>query len=222
VTVRRHHAAGRTNFNLSVGCADTLPEENVMTALKVNRIVFGLCALALLALPAMAAAQSSTFVVALDRTGTPGTTQVAATDPMTGEPTTLTVDTGAFVNPCTLENVDVSGSTTISTVQSVDRWGTIKVSVSVVSKGTGLGWIPGAEGQTFTGSNYAFSESQSFKFQLPAVGDEFSSDFSDKLSLRGARSIDNWTIRANFRIAVGADGVIKILRINETGDVCKG
>jgi hypothetical protein len=205
-----------------VGCADTLPEENVMTALKVNRIVFGLCALALLALPAMAAAQSSTFVVALDRTGTPGTAQISAIDPMTGEPTTLTVDTGAFVNPCTLENVDVLGSTTISTLQTVDKWGTVKVNVSVLSKGTGRGWVPDVSGQLFTGSDYAFSESQSFKFQLPVIGQEFSSDFSDKLSLRGAKSIDNWTIRANFRIKIDAAGVVQILKINETGDTCKG
>lgn len=195
-----------------------------MAGFKSARFIVGL-ALVLLALPAMAAAQSSTFVIEFTRAGTPGTATVTTTDPMTGLPTTITVDTGAFDNPCTTEFVDVRGTTTISTVQSIDRFGTVKVTVSEITKGTGAGWVPGTLGydnRIITGSSYAFNESQQFTFRLPTAGEEFSSDFSDKLAMKGAKSIDNWIIRAHFRIKVNADGTVQVLMIRTNADTCKG
>ena len=56
-----------------------------------SRFIVGL-ALVVLALPAMAAAQSSTFIVEFNRTGTPGTATVTTTDPLTGQPITMIVD----------------------------------------------------------------------------------------------------------------------------------
>jgi hypothetical protein len=182
-----------------------------------------LCALMLLALSATAAAQSSTFVVPFDRVGAPGTTTISTTDPLTGEPTTVVVDTGAFVNPCTFENVDVTGASTVSTLQTVDRFGTVKVNVNVVTKGSGQGWTPAPDGTPIvTQGTYTFNDSQQFTFRLPAVGDEFSSDFSDKLAMKGAKSIDNWTIRAHFRIKINALGEVQVLMIKTNTDVCKG
>lgn len=194
-----------------------------MTTNTPPRVVFAfLCLAVLLAWPTGLAAQSS-FPIPLDRTGTPGTTTATSLDPMSGDPTTITVDTGAFVNPCTLENVDVTGGSTISTTQSVDRFGTIKVTVSVVSKGTGFGWVPATDGsQSPTGSTYTFSDSQHFTFRI-FVGEEFSSDFSDKFALKGARSIDNWIIRAHFRIKINALGEPQVFLIKTTADpTCKG
>ena len=178
----------------------------------------------MVALPAMAAAQSSTFVQPLDRTGNPGTTTITQADPLNpAQSITVTVPTGAFKNPCTLENVDVIGSTTITTLQTVDKFGVTKVDISVLSKGTGQGWT-GIDyaSRIISGSTYAFSDRQSFSFKLPLVGQEFVSDFSDKISMKGAKSIDNWTIRANFRVRVDSAGVVKVSRISETGDICKG
>ena len=191
-----------------------------MAALKSYRVILG--ALILLAMPAVVAAQSSTFIIPFDRTGTPGTATVSTTDPMTGLPTTITVDTGAFINPCTAENVDVRGTSTISTVQTVDKLGTVKVNVSEVTKGTGAGWILLNGVPTLTGANYAFNESQQFTFRLPAVGEEFASDFADKIAMKGSKSIDNWVIRAHFRIKVNVDGTVQIFMIKTNADVCKG
>lgn len=195
-----------------------------MVANNVFRRTFPLAFVAMLVFPAVAAAQTSTVDVLLDRTGTPGTKIITTTDPMTGDPIEMVVDTGAFVNPCTGENVDVTGTTTISSSQTIDKFGTVKVNVNVVSKGAGRGWV-GADYQSalFTDSTYSFSESQSFAFRLPAVGEEFSSDFNDKFALRGAKSVDNWTARAHFRIKVNADGSTQVLLIKTTVDpVCKG
>ena len=175
-----------------------------------------------LLLPVVATAQTSIFEIPLDRTGIPGTTTVTQIDPMTGQSQTLTVDTGAFDNPCTLEFVDVSGVTTISTQQSVDKFGTMKVNVGVVSKGTGLGWVDVGGTPTFSGSTYGFSETQSFTFRLPSVGDAFSSEFVDKLAMKGARFNDNWIIRARFRIHVASDGTVKVYLMKMTADACKG
>src|SRR4051812_17433842 len=112
-----------------------------MAALKSRRFIFGL-ALVLLALPAMAAAQSSTFVMPFDRTGTPGTKTITVIDPLTGQATTEVVETGAFDNPCTAEFVDVLGNATISTLQTIDKFGTVKINVSELIKSTSaLGWV---------------------------------------------------------------------------------
>ena len=186
------------------------------------RSTFIIGALLLLALPSAVAAQSSTFIVEFDRTGAPGTTTVSTTDPLTGLPTTIVVDTGAFTNPCTAELVDVRGTTTISTVQSIDKFGNLKVNVSEVTKGTGAGWLLINGIQTFTGSAYSFSENSQFTFRLPQTGSEFTSDFSDKLAMKGAKSIDNWVIRAHFRVKVNADGTVQVFMIKMNADNCKG
>lgn len=194
-----------------------------MPRLESRRLILGVT-LVLLALPAIAAAQSSTFIVDFNRTGTPGTATVVTTDPLTGQPTTITVDTGAFHNPCTGENVDVRGTSTISTNQTIDRFGTVKVVVSEVTKGRGAGWIPDVLGAPiFTGSTYTFTESQQLTFRLPAAGEEFASDFADKIAMKGAKSIDNWIVRAHFRVKVNADGTVQVFLIKTTADpTCKG
>jgi hypothetical protein len=191
-----------------------------MAALKSYRVIFG--AFILLAMPAVVAAQSSTFVIPFDRTGTPGTTTITTIDPMTGQPISEVVATGAFVNPCTAENVDVRGSATISTAQSIDKFGTVKVNVSEIIKGTGAGWVVLNGLPTFTASSYTFNESQNFTFRLPSAGEEFASDFTDKLAMKGQKSIDNWVIRAQFRIKVNVDGTVQVFMIKMNADQCKG
>ena len=193
-----------------------------MAPFESRRFVFGLALV--LALPGMAAAQSSTFIIDFNRTGLPGTEVVTQIDPLNPSQTiTTTVATGAFVNPCTSQNVDVIGTSTISTVQSIDKFGQLKVSVSEVTKGTGTGWI-GADyaTRTLTGATYAFNENSQFTFRLPAAGAEFTSDFTDKLAMKGAKSIDNWVIRATFRIKVNADGTVQVFMIKMNADNCKG
>jgi hypothetical protein len=193
-----------------------------MAGLKSYRFI--LTALMVLAIPALAAAQSSVFVQPFDRTGLPGTTTITQIDPLNPTQTiTATVPTGAFKNPCTLENVDVTGSTTITTLSTVDKFGVTKVDISVLTKGTGQGWTGSDHAvRIISGAVYSFNDSQSFSFKLPLIGQEFVSDFSDKISMKGAKSIDNWTIRANFRVRVDSTGAVKVARISETGDVCKG
>jgi len=193
-----------------------------MAALKSYRVICG--ALILLALPAVVAAQTSTFVIPFDRTGTPGTEVVTVIDPLNPAQTiTQTNDIGAFVNPCTAENVDVRGASTISTAQSIDKFGNLKVNVSEITKGTGAGWVLLNGVQSFTASTYAFNESSQFKFTLPPTGSkEFTSDFVDKLAMKGQKSIDNWVIRAVFRIKVNADGTVQVSMVKMNADTCKG
>ena len=193
-----------------------------MTTYNRHQIIAGLSALLLLGLPVLAAAQSSTFVIPFERVGTPGTKTVTQIDPMTGEVSEITVATGAFVNPCTLEYVDVTGVSTISTLQTTDKFGTLKVNVGVTTKGTGQGWVLVGGIPTFTLSTYLFSDGQQITFRLPAAGEEFSSDFSDKLVMKGSKRIDNWTIRAHFRIKVNPDGAVQLLMTKMNADVCKG
>ena len=190
---------------------------------KSRRFIVGV-AVVLLALPGMAAAQSSTFIVELNRTATPGTATVSSIDPMTGVVTTVIVDTGAFINPCTRENVDVRATSTISIGQTTDRVGTVRVVVSEVTKGTGASWVRDALGApVFTGSTYTFTESQQLTFRLLAPSQEFGADFADKIVMKGAKRIDNWVVRAHFRIKVNADGTVQAFMIKSTADsACMG
>ena len=194
-----------------------------MARVESRRFIVGV-ALVLLALPGMAAAQSSTFIVELNRTATPGTATVSSIDPMTGVVTTVIVDTGAFINPCTGENVDVRATSTISIGQTTDRVGTVRVVVSEVTKGTGASWVRDALGApVFTGSTYTFTESQQLTFRLLAPGQEFGADFADKIVMKGAKRIDNWVVRAHFRIKVNADGTVQAFMIKSTADsTCMG
>ena len=174
------------------------------------------CCAAILAVPQIAAAQSSTFIIPFSRTGAPGVDA-------NGLPT------GAFVNPCTLEFVDVTGSSTITTTQSL-KGSTLSTSVSVVTKGSGFGWLDGdldpltpvVYPGVITGSSYVFNESQSFTIKSQ-LGTVVESDFFDKLFMKGAKSTDNWVVRARFRLKIGANGQVQIdlIRIND-GDQCKG
>src|SRR4029453_5142563 len=99
-----------------------------MGGFKSVRFIFGLALMAL-GIPAMAAAQSSTFIVPFDRSGEPGTSTTTQIHPLNGEPISVVVDTGAFLNPCTAEFVDVRGNSTISTSQTLDKFGVTKINV---------------------------------------------------------------------------------------------
>lgn len=195
-----------------------------MDKMKFHRIVFGVCALMLVVLPGMAAAQSSsTFVVPFDRTGAPGTD-------------TLGNPTGAFDNPCTGEWVDVTGNSTVTiAISAKDNKGEQKTSISVTSKGSGTGWVPKDSTVTIptdadystailTGSTYAFMENQKATFTVPVLlpSEIFESAFSDKFALKGQGPTDNWVIRAFFRIKITGTGAIQVFIDRMTGDVCKG
>jgi hypothetical protein len=183
---------------------------------KVGATILSAFAIALLlAFPAAATAQqSSTFVVAFERSGPPGLDENGNA-------------TGALVNPCTLENVNVFGSSAITISQSVDRFGNLKVSVGTVTKGTGEGWLPDDVGNPiFSTNTYVFKDTQAITVKEPPISSTsqaFESDFFDKLSMKGTKSTDDWIMRARFRIKISADGTVQVNLIRVTdGDVCRG
>ena len=176
-----------------------------MVKTKIGRIILGvLCVAALLAIPSAAAAQASTFVIDFERIGEPELDVFGVPVP----------NTGAFWNPCTTEAVNVIGSTTITIWQTVTRDGDLRIDIGAVTKGTGTAPVSAA--------SYSFAESQQFTLRIPALGTAFDSTFSDKLWMNGARAIDNWSIRATFRVKVSTTGQILVTRQSMTGDVCRG
>lgn len=122
--------------------------------------------------------------------------------------------TGAIFNPCTGEDVNISGTMTTTSSQYLDPQGFIRTSVSVISKGTGTGVL--------TGTLYPFSETQNFNIKSDPTSLEFVSSFTDKIGLRGPKSIDNWVVRATMKITVFPDGTVKNELTNLSSDVCKG
>ena len=119
-----------------------------------------------------------------------------------------------FTNPCTNEIVDVSGSSTVTISERLMNDGSTSTAVSVTTKGTGRGQSSGV--------SYVFSENQNFTVKAVVIGEAFDSTFSDKLALRGAQSVDNWVVRAYFRLKIDATGRIMVSIERMTGDICKG
>jgi len=159
-----------------------------MTTSKLRRSLVGLFLLAaLLALPTLAAAANSSFII----------------------PFKLTL-----MDPCTTELVDVTGASTVTIAETVDKTGQTKTAVSVTTKGTGVGQD--------TLAQYPFSENQNFTVKAAVIGESFDSAFSDKLSLKGPGSMDNFVVRAFFRIKIDTFGIIQVLIENMNSDVCKG
>lgn len=206
-----------------------------MTALKTSRFIVGVLAVAaLLVSPSIATAQSktSTFTIAFDRTGTPGTETVQVIDPVSGQPVvdpatgqvvTTTRPTGAFMNPCTAEHVDVLGSTNVSVTTSVTNKGALKVTVSELTKGTGSGWTGNSSADAiFTGNAYIFSDSQQFS-TISVAGQLQSSDFGDRFTMRGQGPLNNWIIRVTMTLTVDALGNATVTIKNMTADpTCRG
>jgi hypothetical protein len=205
-----------------------------MTAFTSSRFIVGILSVAaLFASPSIAAAQSktSTFTVTVDRTGTPGTETATVIDPVTGQPVvdpitglvvTTTRPTGAFVNPCTAENVDVLGSTNVSITTSTSTKG-VKVVVGESTKGTGSGWTGTSSADAvFSGNTYTFSDGQQFTTTTLA-GQLQSSDFTDKFTMRGRGPLDNWIIRITMTLNVDALGNATVTIKSLTADpTCKG
>lgn len=175
-----------------------------MVSRTLNRALLGIVlGGVLLALPTAAAAQqNSTFVIPFSAVDA----RDALGNPIPG--------TGALQNPCTAEEVEVTGTSTVTLSTSVMPDGDTKISVGVVTKGTGIGL-------TSLGS-YAFSESQQFVVRTPIIGPSFDSTFADKLSLKGAKSIDNWVVRAHFRLKVSDTGALQVVIDSVNADQCKG
>jgi len=159
-----------------------------MTGCTLRRSLVGLFSLiALLAAPVMAAAANSSFIIPFNV---------------------------VLLDPCTNELVTVSGASTVTIAETVDKNGQTKTAVSVTTKGTGIGQV--------TSNSYPFSENQNFTVKAAVIGEAFDSAFSDKLSLKGPGSTDNFVVRAFFRIKIDALGNIQVLIENMNSDVCKG
>jgi hypothetical protein len=158
------------------------------TTSKLRRSLVGLFLLAaLLALPTLAAAASSSFIVPFAMT---------------------------LMDPCTNELVDITGASTVTIAETVDKNGQTKTAVSVTTRGTGVGQVSLAQ--------YPFTENQNFTVKAAVIGEAFDSAFSDKLSLKGPGSVDNFVVRAFFRIKIDTLGNIQVSIENMNSDVCKG
>ena len=202
-----------------------------MVATKYFRRALSTAFLALL-VPVAAAAQT-TVTIPFDRTGPPGSMTTTQVDPLNPSQTIIvTVPTGAFINPCTVEYVDVTGNSVVTSSQSVDKFGFMKVSVNIKTTGSGLGitdddgdMTTGGYTGTPSGSAYNFVETQSLQFRLPVTNlqtKEFVSEFTDKITMRGSQSTDNWVVRARFRIKVNAAGVVQTFLVKMEEGACRG
>lgn len=103
---------------------------------------------------------------------------------------------GAMFNPCTGELVDVSGSTAITVTEALLTNAVRRRTFDIETTGSGAG--------RSSGGLYPISEDQAFD----VIGSLTESAFTDKIHMTGAGNVDDWTLRATFR-----------LRLNDLGGV---
>jgi len=177
-----------------------------MASSKIGPITIAALAVAALFTAPLAAQKTGTLttVTTVDRSG-PAELD-ASGNPVPG--------TGAVLNPCTGEKVNILGTMTTTSSQYMDNQGFIRTDVSVVSKGTGTG--------VSFGTLYPFNESQAFNVKSDPTSFDFVSTFSDKIGLRGPKALDNWVVRATMKITILPDGTVKNELVRVTSDVCKG
>jgi hypothetical protein len=210
-----------------------------MTAFTSRGFIAGALSLAVLfAVPVVPRAATSTFPITIDRNGVPGTELEPVFDPATGQPVVdengnpvfQKVQTGAFVNPCVNagEWVNVLGAGTLSIGTSLPGNGQLKVTVGISLKGTGTGIIPydPLTGVAVpSGNTYSFADNQSFKATFVVASDPttiIESSFTDRFTMKGSKSTNNWTIRAKITIKLDASGNVLSTSQTFTGDVCNG
>jgi len=153
--------------------------------MKNVRSAFAMLAMtaAVLALPAAASAQSIT-------TDTPFSTTV--------------------FNPCTNENVTITGVQSTTTITNFDNAGGTHISLAMVTKGTGVGQV--------TNINYPYNENDLLKVEAGAGA---TSTLKVKNRLKGPGSIDNWDFTFQVHITINANGVPSSV-IDTFQTTCKG
>jgi hypothetical protein len=122
-----------------------------------------------------------------------------------------------LVDPCTGGNtVEAVGTETTTISTKVTGSGDLHLDISDVFKGTGADVLDATK--TYT---YSDNEQFSFTTPLPVGSATADSTFTQKIFVKGSKSLDNWMIKATITFKVNANGVVtKITSL--TSDVCKG
>lgn len=171
-----------------------------MFAFRSGRLLVAVCAMAMLAMPAVAKAQSETLQIAIDNA------DVGQVDAETG----LVIS--GLQNPCTAEKVDIVGTLTATTNVSTGPSGIQRTTITFVANGVGTG-------QT-SGLLYTFSENQQLTSKISGLEMELDTTF--KLSMKGAKSLDNWTSQLKLHITINANGIPTSGFTHVSADKCNG
>jgi len=169
-------------------------EEIIMTAPKLTRVLGGVFIVAaLVAIPTQAAAQTTTV-------------QNLFADVL-------------LPNPCNGgDPVMVSGTETIVISSKITGAGQLHLDISDVSKGSGISTIDLTRTYTFS-DNEQFSVNATLPFDPLGLN---SFTFTQKLFLKGAKSLDNWVVRASFVLQINQQGIVTKGPTNFASGVCKG
>jgi len=126
--------------------------------------------------------------------------------------------TAQLTDPCTGNNIVViEGIDTTSIITKVTPSGQLHLDISDVFKGTGHDAV-------LTDITYTYSDNANFNFNVSLPLDPNAtqdSTFTDKIFVKGSKSLDNWTIKATITFKVNAQGTVTKDNVF-TSDVCKG
>jgi hypothetical protein len=121
-----------------------------------------------------------------------------------------------ILDGCTARLVHITGNETTAISTKVTGSGDLHVDVSDVFKGSGADLLDSTR-------LYTFSDSEQFSFNtpLPVGTGTLDSSFTQKLFLKGNKSLDNWVIRATIVIKVNGQGQVTKDTILTSAE-CKG
>jgi hypothetical protein len=104
---------------------------------------------------------------------------------------------------CTTRLVHITGNETTAISTKVTGSGDLHIDISDVFKGSGADLLDATR-------LYTFSDSEQFSFNtpLPVGTGTLDSSFTQKLFLKGNKSLDNWVIRATIVIHVNGQGQV--------------
>jgi hypothetical protein len=171
-----------------------------MSRVKIIRLLAGVALAGAIAMPLAGRAQTASLQFTIDNR------DVGTIDPETG------LALPPLTNPCTKEIVNITGTLTATSTVTTNASGTVRTSITLVANGVGIG--------ATSGLMYSFSETQDLSMKLSGLASEL--DTTVKLSMKGARSLDNWSSRLKLHLTINANGQVTSAHTHVDTDKCNG
>jgi hypothetical protein len=171
-----------------------------MSRVKILRLLAGAALAGAIAMPLAGRAQTASLQFAIDNR------DVGTIDPESGQVI------APLMNPCTKELVNITGTLAATSTVTTNASGIVRTSITLVANGVGMG--------ATTGLLYSFSETQDLSMKLSGLESEL--DTTVKLSMKGARSLDNWSSRLKLHLTLNANGEVTSAHTHVDTDKCNG
>ena len=127
--------------------------------------------------------------------------------------TTVTTDDFVYSDPCTGEDVHVTGTTVTVTSTSLSSSGIEHVTLSVTQTDTGVGLTSAA--------NYTINGQLNEQVNIKLVGESGEENVTLSSNVIGQGRVPNEQLKERLKVTVNANGTTTVERVS-ISDICKG